>query len=37
MEITFDRLKEWRHVDTRYDRCPTVLLSAVDLATTLVI
>jgi transposase len=31
-EIMFGRLKDWRRVATRYDRCPKVLLSAVALA-----
>jgi hypothetical protein len=30
----FGRLKDWRRVATRYDRCPTVFLSAVALAAT---
>lgn len=28
----FGRLKDWRRVATRYDRCPKVFLSAVALA-----
>ena len=28
------RLKDWRPVATRYDRCPTVFLSAIALAAT---
>ncbi len=28
----FDRLKGWRRVATRYDRCPTVFFSALTLA-----
>ena len=28
------RLKDWRCVATRYDRCPKVCLSAVALAAT---
>ncbi len=32
IEIMFDRLKDWRHVATRYDRCPKVFLSAIALA-----
>ncbi len=31
-EIMFGRLKDWRRVATRYDRCPKVFLSAVALA-----
>uniref|UniRef100_UPI003CF4BF2A IS5 family transposase n=1 Tax=Brevundimonas sp. TWP2-3-4b1 TaxID=2804580 RepID=UPI003CF4BF2A len=34
IEIMFGRLKDWRRVATRYDRCPTVFLSAIALATT---
>ncbi|MFC0512144.1 transposase, partial [Asaia spathodeae] len=32
--IMFGRLKGWRRVATRYDRCPTVLFSAICLAAT---
>ena len=28
----FGRLKDWRRVDIRYDRCPKVFLSAIALA-----
>jgi transposase len=28
------RLKDWRRVVTRYDRCPTAFLAAIALATT---
>ena len=34
IEIMFGRLKEWRRVATRYDRCPTVFLPAIALAAT---
>jgi transposase len=34
IEIMFGRLKDWRRVATRYDRSPTVFLSAVALAAT---
>lgn len=34
IEIIFGRLKDWRRVATRYDRCPQVFLSAVALAAT---
>jgi transposase len=34
IEIMFGRLKGWRRVATRYDRCPTVFFSAVCLAAT---
>ncbi len=35
IEIMFGRLKDWRWVATRYDRCPKVILSAVALAATI--
>ena len=34
IEIMFGRLKDWRRVATRYDRCPTVFFSALTLAAT---
>jgi transposase len=34
IEIMFGRLKDWRRLATRYDRCPKVFLSAVALAAT---
>jgi transposase len=34
IEIMFGRLKDWRRVATRYDRCPKVFLSAVARAAT---
>ena len=34
IEIMFGRLKDWRNVAIRYDRCPKVFLSAVALAAT---
>ncbi len=34
IKIMFGRLKDWRSVATRYDRCPKVFLSAVALAAT---
>ena len=34
IEIMFGRLKDWRRVAIRYDRCPTVFLSAIALAAT---
>lgn len=30
----FGRLKDWRRVATRYDRCPTTFFSAIALAAT---
>ena len=35
IEIMFGRLKDWRRVATRYDRCPETLLSAIALAVTI--
>lgn len=34
IERMFCRLKDWRRIATRYDRCPKVFLSAVALAAT---
>ena len=34
IEIMFGRLKDWRRVATRYDRCSTVFFSALALAAT---
>ncbi len=34
IEIMFGRLKDWRRVAIRYDRCPKVFLSAIALAAT---
>ena len=34
IEIMFGRLKDWRRIATRCDRCPKVFLSAVALAAT---
>ena len=34
LEIIFGRLKDWRRIATRYDRCPKVFHSAVALAAT---
>ena len=36
IEIMFGRLKDWRRVATRYDRCPMVFLSAIALAATVI-
>ena len=36
IEIMFGRLKDWRRVATRYDRCPTVFLSAIALTATVI-
>jgi len=34
IEIMFGRLKDWRRIATRYDRCAKTCLSAVALAAT---
>jgi transposase len=34
IEIMFGRLKDWRRIATRYDKCPKAFLSAVALAVT---
>ena len=36
IEIMFGRLKDWGRVATRYDRSPTVFLSAIALAATVI-
>lgn len=36
IERMFGRLKDWRRVATRYDRCPRVFLSAIALAATVI-
>ena len=36
IEIKFGRLKDWRRVATRYDRCPKVFLSATALAAIVI-
>ncbi|MBF0852429.1 IS5 family transposase [Gluconobacter sp. R75690] len=36
IEIMFGRLKDWRRVATRYDRCPNVFFSAICLAATVI-
>lgn len=36
IEIMFGRLKDWRRVATRYDRCPTDFFSATALAATVI-
>jgi len=36
IEIMFGRLKDWRRVATRYDRCPKVFLSTIALATLVI-
>ena len=34
IEMMFGRLKDWRRVATRYDRCPKVFMNAIILAAT---
>lgn len=36
IEIMFGRLKDWRRVATRYDRCPKAFFSAIALAALLI-
>jgi transposase len=36
IERMFGRLKDWRRVATRYDRCPKVFLSAIALAAAVI-
>ncbi|MFT9297311.1 IS5 family transposase [Gluconobacter sp. P5B12] len=36
IEIMFGRLKDWRRVATRYDRCSSVFFSAICLAATVI-
>ena len=36
IERMFGRIKDWRRVATRYDRSPTVVLSAIALAATVI-
>jgi transposase len=36
IEIMFGRLKDWRRVATRYDRCSNAYLSAIALAATVI-
>jgi len=36
IEIMFGRLKDWRRVATRCDRCPKVFLSAIALAAIVI-
>jgi transposase len=36
IEIMFGRIKDWRRVATRYDRCPKVFLSAIALAALVI-
>ncbi|NVO25694.1 transposase, partial [Donghicola mangrovi] len=36
IEIMFGRLKDWRRVATRYDRCRQTFFSAIALAATVI-
>ncbi|MFD2439616.1 hypothetical protein ACFSS8_05095 [Paracoccus kondratievae] len=36
IENMFARLKDWRRIETRYDRCPILSLSACALATNVI-
>lgn len=36
IEIMFGRMKDWRRVATRYDRCATTFLAAVALVATVI-
>ena len=36
VEIMFGRLKDWRRIATRYDRCPIVFFAAITLATIVI-
>ena len=36
IEIMFGRLKDWRRIATRYDRCAKTFLSAVALVATVI-
>ena len=36
IEIMFGRLKDWRRVATRYDRCPKAFFSAIALAAIVI-
>ncbi len=36
IEIMFSRLKDWRRVATRYNRCPKAFLSKIALAAAII-
>ncbi len=36
IEIMFVRLKDWRRIASRFDRCPTAFFSAITLASTVI-
>ena len=37
IEIMVGRWQDWRHVATRYDRCPKAFLSAIAVAATVIV
>jgi transposase len=36
VEMMFGRLKDWRRIATRYDRCPTIFFGALTLAAIVI-
>ena len=36
IENIFGRLKDWRRIHTRYDRCADTFMSAISLATVVI-
>ena len=36
IERMFGRLKDWRRIATRYDRCPHTFMSAICIAATII-
>lgn len=36
IEIAFGRLKDWRRIATRYDRCATTFFGAITLAVVII-
>lgn len=36
IENAFGRLKDWRRIATRYDRCPEIFFSAIVIAATVI-
>ena len=36
IEIMFGRLKDWRRIHTRYDRCAHTFMSAITIAATVI-
>ncbi|ESY79330.1 transposase [Mesorhizobium sp. LNHC221B00] len=36
IENMFGRLKDWRHIHTRYDRCVRTFMSAICIAATVI-